>query len=214
MYTCMLGIHVYPLKLTLAAVNTVHNNDEQYEIKKRDSKKKLKHLRGLTMCLRLQECNHFNNDLRLQYNILIIKLYCTDIYRKSYNILYCHDTPSTGNYILVRTLVLLFMLKRIWATSNGICHPCVILKLMWLLKLHLNQNLIVIYHKFNSNLIKIHINFKKTQKNIKITNSIIIWAIYSNKNNLYLAGGSLRTNNKYESTSIRQPTIFPILGKI
>jgi hypothetical protein len=38
---------------------------------------------------------------------------------------------------------------------------------MWLLKLPLDQNLIVIYHKFNNNF-KSHINFNEIKKNTKI----------------------------------------------
>jgi len=41
--------------------------------------------------------------------------------------------------------------------SNATYHPFVILKLTWLLKLPLDQNPIMIYHKFNGDF-KSHIN--------------------------------------------------------
>jgi hypothetical protein len=50
--------------------------------------------------------------------------------------------------------------------SNATYHLFVLflsLKLMWLLKLLLDQNIIMIYHKFNGNF-KSHINFKGDKK--------------------------------------------------
>jgi hypothetical protein len=46
---------------------------------------------------------------------------------------------------------------------NATYHHFVLLKLMWLLKLLLNQNSIVIYRKFNGDF-KSHINFGRTMR--------------------------------------------------
>jgi len=44
--------------------------------------------------------------------------------------------------------------------SNATYHPFVLPKLMWLLKSQLDQNPIMIYHKFNGNF-KSHMNFER-----------------------------------------------------
>jgi hypothetical protein len=43
--------------------------------KKESKKNQDTNLCGLIMCLRPQECDYFNNNLRLQHNIFITKSY-------------------------------------------------------------------------------------------------------------------------------------------
>jgi hypothetical protein len=58
-----------------------------------------------------------------------------------------------------------FFLEECYISS--ICHLFVLPKLMWLLKLSLDQNLIMIYHKFNGDF-KSHVNFERKNRKRKI----------------------------------------------
>jgi hypothetical protein len=51
---------------------------------------------------------------------------------------------------------------KLWGMSNATYYPFVPPKLMWLLKSPLDQNTIMIYHKFNGDF-KSHINFGGTK---------------------------------------------------